>query len=105
MPTKKAQQLALATLQVVGLERIGLYRATKCSVMEIFYVMFIRALMSKEQTIIINSPASVIDTLKKIDRVLEKITLFKSEKNILVLDVEDNQNYYKGSLCSTIKLS
>ena len=103
MTTPKAQQLANDTLDKINLSRIGLYRAPKCSTMEIFYVMFIRALMTKETTVIIEIPHSVMENLNELQATFDNLNILKMSKNILILDIIDNETYYEGCSCNIIK--
>lgn len=104
LPTKEAQLQANEYLKKIQLENIGLKRVTQCTEVEIFYVMFIRALMTKEMSLIIASPFSITNSLVDVKTVMDNISTLNSEKkNILILDVKSNEPHYKGSLCNMIK--
>lgn len=103
MSTFLAQKEAGEYLKKIGLDNIGLNRASECSNLEIFYVMFIRALMSKEPKIIIASPFSITDDSKEMKSIIENMQSLGGEKNILILDLNSNQTYYEESLCNIIK--
>ena len=103
MPRLQAQEIAISLLSKVGLNHIKSYRQNQCSTVEIFYVMFLRALMSREKNIFIEVKHSVLETLKDINNVFESINLLKADKNIFILDLLENEDYYKGTLCNIIK--
>ncbi|MEA2073661.1 MAG: hypothetical protein U9O86_08755 [Campylobacterota bacterium] len=103
MNTKKAQTLAQESLDRISLSHIGLKRSNECSIMELFYVMVIRACMSKESRIIMQTPGKLIGNLKNIHVALEKVTLLEFKKEILIVDTTDNKNFYKGSLCNIVE--
>ena len=52
MPREEAQNQASDLLSKIDLKHIALYRANECSVIEIFYVMFMRALMTSDKNIL-----------------------------------------------------
>ncbi|MEA1982918.1 MAG: hypothetical protein U9N39_05175 [Campylobacterota bacterium] len=103
MNTKQAQIVAQESLDRISLPHIGFKRSNECSIMELFYVMVIRACMSKESRIIIQTPEKLIGNLKNIHVALEKITLLDFKKEILIVDTIDNKNFYKGSLCNIVE--
>ena len=103
MKVLKAQQLAEKTLETIGLGSLGLKRPEECFTNDIFFIMLIRAMMCKEKTIIIESPETMLESLKDIAKVLERIDLLESSKRVLFLDIQNNENYYKGTKCTIIK--
>ncbi len=103
MSTKNAQEIAEKSLQAIELSNIALFRIQECSDLEIFYVMFIRALMSREKNIIISSPYLIIKELIDINKLVEKIDILNKDKEIIILDTQSNSMHYKGCLCNTIK--
>lgn len=104
LATKKAQAHAIEYLRRIDLESIGLKRLNQCTSIEVFYVMVIRAMMAKKQTIFIVTPFFLIKKLAEITPVLEKLALLnKEQKNIIILDNLTNQSHYKGDLCNIIK--
>lgn len=103
MSVLKAEQLAEKTLQSIGLKSLGIKRAEHCLTNEIFCVMLIRAMMCKENTIIIEYPELLLESLKDIEKIIDTITLLQSSKTIVFLDIKNNENYYKGSACNIIK--
>lgn len=64
MSTSKAEALAAGLLEAIDLDYIGQNRVTSCSNTEIFYVMFMRSLMSDEKNIIIVTPYSILYDLR-----------------------------------------
>lgn len=103
LSTPKAQENAQTYLEKINLEQIATYRLTACSVDEIFYVQFIRALMTQEKNIIIVTPFSLIENLRNINDIIENIKLLNQDKNILILDTLNNEIHYKGYSCNIVK--
>lgn len=103
MSTQKAQALAEEALERISLSEIGLKRSNKCTTLDVFYVMVIRACMTNESRIIIKTPYSLIENLKNINMVLDRISHLKTRKKILLLDTLDNKNFYKGTICNIIE--
>jgi len=103
MKALKAESLAMDALSLLSLEYIGLKRLNECTIMDIFYVMVIRASMSDDEKIFIKMPSSLLGNLKKIHLALEKLSLLQLDKDIYILDTQDNKNFYKGSLCNIIE--
>jgi len=100
---EKAEALANEYLQKIGLSHIGLYRLNQCSDVEIFYVMYIRALMSKATDVIITTPFSLISNLRDIEPIIATLKLLGSEKNIFILDSVINELHYKEKSCHIVK--
>lgn len=101
---KEAQKIADDYLKRINLSHIGLFRVSGCSSIEIFYTMFIRALMTKERTVIIITPLSLIKNLRDVESVIQNMNLLNSEKkNIFILDTITNETRYKGCSCHIIK--
>jgi len=100
----KAEEVAAEYLHKVALSHIGLLRVSQCTAREIFYTMFIRALMSKKNSILIVLPYSLIKNLTKIDTLIKNIEILNDKKkNILLIDTVTNENRYKGYSCHIIK--
>ena len=105
MPIVDAQKLALEYLKRVNLEYIAQKRVNECTVIEIFYVMFIRALMSSERRVMIEVTHSVVDSLSNIEKLLESIALLNRDKDVSILDLQERKNYYKDGRCNIIESS
>lgn len=103
LPRAEAEALANSYLQKIDLSNIGTNRLNQCNSIEIFYCMFIRALMCKESNVIILTPFYLIDNLEDIHSVIEKIDILNDNKNILILDSIKNEIQYEGSLCHIVK--
>ena len=101
MSTKKAERLALDMLTLLGLQKIAHQRAYSCSKKEIFLVMFIRAMMMKENTLIIKSPNDILGNSQHIKEVVIEMIKIDIVKDICIVDLQRNENYYKGCACST----
>ncbi len=101
---KKSEKIADEYLEKINLAHIGLLRLSQCSSIEIFYTMFIRALMTKERKIIIVTPLSLIKNLRDIKELVQNINILNiHKKDILILDTITNENQYKGCRCHIIK--
>jgi ABC-type lipoprotein export system ATPase subunit len=103
MPRVLAQKVANEFLEKIDLQHISLLYAQQCSSVEIFYVMLIRAIMTKENKIIIKIAHAMIDTFENLNIVLEVIEKLNIEKKILIVDLQANETYYKGTPCNMIK--
>ncbi len=103
MPISKAQALANDYLSKINLAHIAQHRVEKCSALEIFYVIFIRAIMTEDKNIIIKNPYLMIKSYHKFHEVLEAINTLDAKKHILILDLQNNEIHYKGSQCNMIK--
>ncbi len=97
MPTKEAQEEGLALLSKLKLSHIGMQRVAQCKSVELFYVMFIRAMMSKKSHIIIDMPYTIIHNLQEIEKVISNIEILNdSKKNIFILDTLNHKIRYKS---------
>jgi len=103
LATPLAQKEASDYLKKIGLDDIGLKRVSECGNLEIFYVMFIRALMSKEMTVIIISPFLITTNVGDMKSIINNLSILNSEKNILILDLDSNKIDYKDCLCNIIE--
>jgi len=101
--TVDAQEEATQYLKKIHLESIGTNRLTQCSELEIFYIMLIRALMTKEMNAIISAPFSLINNLREVKTLLKNIEILNNGKNILILDINSNESHYIGSSCTIIR--
>ena len=99
----EAQKIANEYLIKLNMQHIGLLRKSQCSSIEIFFTMFIRALMSKKKTIIIESPLLIINNIRDIEIIIQKIDLLNNDKKILIIDTIANEAHYKGCTCHIIK--
>jgi len=97
---KKAESLALEYLQRIGLTKIATLRVSSCSINELFDVMFIRAMMTKEHSIVIVSPLVIVKNPREIKTLFEHIDKLKGEKKVLILDTIANKNLYEGLVCN-----
>lgn len=103
MPRVKAQKIGSDLLSTVGLSEIELYRVNQCSIDEIFYIMFMRALMSNETDIFIEVKHSIVESFNDIESIMKNMNLLKGNKNVFILDLLENEADYKGSICNIIK--
>ncbi|MBL0708699.1 MAG: hypothetical protein JJW00_06605 [Sulfurimonas sp.] len=103
LKTSKAQEEALSYLKKINLQDISKNRPTQCTSLEIFYISFIRALMTKDMNVIILTPFYLIDNLRDIETILSTIKKLYIMKNILILDTFSNEVHYKGCSCNMIR--
>ena len=99
----KAEKDAHKQLDKIDMSHIELRRATECTSTEIFYIMLIRALMTKELNVIIVSPFSLLDNIRDIEVVLKDMNILNTKKNIFLIDDTANAPHYKGYSCNIIK--
>jgi len=103
MSIKKAETLALDKLQVLNLQSIAMQRLNNCTAEEIFYVMYIRALMMPQNDLVIKVPYAITESLKDIQSIIKTMLKLQSDKNIIILDLLGNEVYYEGSLCNIMR--
>ena len=103
MPTRTAQALAVKYLEKIEQNKIGNLRVNNCSISQICDVMLVRALMSNNEKVII-LPLASMDDLQDIRQMLKNIVSLNQDKTILILDIIENEIYYKGcSECNIVK--
>lgn len=100
---KKAETLALEMLEKINLISIAQSRSSQLTQQEIFYVIFIRAMMTKESKIYITTPFSLINNLRDITILINDIMILDSKKEIFILDIIINEIHYKETTCNIIK--
>jgi len=97
MPTYQAQREGLELLSKLKLAHIGVKRVAQCSNEELFYVMFIRAMMSKKDDIIIDMPYSIIHNLADVIKLISNIELLNNQqKNLFILDSLNHKIRYNS---------
>ncbi len=99
----KAEQIASEYLSKIALTHISQNRLNQCSLLEIFYIMFIRALMTQEMDVIISSPLLLIGELQNMKNVINNLISLNGNKNILILDTKTNEIHYEGCSCHIVK--
>ncbi len=90
-------------LKKIDLSNITFKRPNECSTIEIFYAMFIRALMTKKNNIIIVTPYAMIHNLKDLNPIFDNIRLLNKTKNIIILDILTNEAHYTELGCDIEK--
>jgi len=65
--------------------------------------MFIRALMSKEKSIIILTPLALMSNLSNMQTVIDTLHLLETEKEIFIFDTLTNKSHYEGNPCLIVK--
>lgn len=103
LETSVAQEEALAYLQKIELSYLAKFRVSQCNEVEIFLIMIIRALMTKEKTVIILRVFSITNHLINIKTIIDNIQIINNNKKILLLDLHVNESDYKEDRCNTIK--
>ncbi|MEA3227831.1 MAG: hypothetical protein U9P38_02040 [Campylobacterota bacterium] len=102
MPTREAQLEAKRELHKLNLVTIGEKRVAQCSSLELFYVMFIRAMMTNKNHILIDMPYSIINNLEDIDLLIENIELLNFQnKYIFILDTLNHNSRYNSRVLKT----
>jgi ABC-type cobalamin/Fe3+-siderophores transport system ATPase subunit len=105
IPVSEANRFALNILKKIDLEEIAYKYVSNCTDKEIFLVMFIRAVMSQEKNVILESPSKILGNLFSIKKLIENMIELDSSKKIIILDLVSNENYYKGAKCRIEKLN
>lgn len=98
-----AENLASAILRMLDLESITYRRVDNCSQEEIFLVMFIRAMMSQENSVIIKLPSNILGNLANIKKIIRDVVSINKSKEIFILDYENYKRYYEGCECNIAK--
>lgn len=98
-----AENLASAILRMLNLESITFQRVDNCSQEEIFLVMFIRAMMSQENSVIIKLPSNILGNLANIKKIIRDVVSINKSKEIFILDYESYKRYYEGCECNIAK--
>ncbi len=91
---RDAEDEAFEMLKKIELGEIALKRVSQCNSLEIFFVMFIRALMTKRKSVIIVPLFLLTNSFEDMGDILKKIVILNSDKNIYILDLISNENYY-----------
>ena len=105
MSTQKAEDLALEMLMHLGIQEIAHRRLENCSKKELFLVMLLRAVMMKEDSIILKLPQEILGNIYDIREVSTEMNKIDTDKKIYIVDFLRNKNDYKGCACSTEKYS
>jgi len=100
--TKKAQTEVRELLSKIGLEKIAEKRYSDLSNTEIFYSMFIRAMLTKKSNIVIELPYLLVDELESFEKIVQNLKLLEDKKSIIVLDYKKNHFHYKGYIDAII---
>lgn len=103
MSISDAEHLACKTLGVLALESVIYQRIDSCSKEEIFLVMFIRAMMSQEKSVIIELPSNILGNLSNVQNILKDIIKINKSKEIFILDLQSYKIYYEGCECNIVK--
>jgi len=103
LSVKQAHKDALNLLDKLSLASIADKRINECCDEDVFYVMFMRAMMSSEKDIVIEVPFSLVKNLENIGKLIENILFLNDDKNIIILDNITNESKYKGYPCHIIK--
>ena len=99
----EAEREAQETLQKMGYEYLGDLRKSKCNDFERFVVMLARASMCDKETILIQSPFSLVHSLESISKILDLLEKLNPKQVIIFLDTYNNQIDYKDPRCDTIE--
>jgi ABC-type nitrate/sulfonate/bicarbonate transport system ATPase subunit len=103
MSVKESAKLALEHLSLIGYEDLADKRVNNCSDLDIFYVKFIRALVSDEKNIIIPTPFRILQNTENIDKIINNLLKYDTDKRIEILDLVSNEHRYEGCSCNMIR--
>ena len=95
-PVKIAQQEARKYLKKINKLDIGLKRMHQCNEVELFYIMVIRALMTKEKNVVIIHPLSMLKHMEFLAIAMKNLSILNDEKNIIILENDINRFHYEG---------
>lgn len=97
-PTKKAQEEANSFLNKINKLDISSKRTHQCNEVEVFYIMIIRAMMMKEENIVIRHPLAILKNIEFLAIAMKNLALLNEEKNIIILENDINRFHYEGML-------
>jgi ABC-type cobalamin/Fe3+-siderophores transport system ATPase subunit len=97
MSVKDSAKMALEYLSVVSCEHLANKEVDDSSELELFYVKFIRALLSDGKNIVILTPYRILEATQNMDEVINNLLKYNSEKKVTILDLVFNEHRYKGS--------
>ena len=66
-------------------------------------MMFIRAMMSQENSVIIKLPSNILGNLANIKKIIRDVVSINKSKEIFILDYENYKRYYEGCECNIAK--
>lgn len=95
-PVNVAQDEAKTYLKKIDKLDIGLKRTHECNEVELFYIMIIRALMTKEKNIVIVHPLSILKHIEFLAIAMKNLGILNEEKNIIILENDINRFHYEG---------
>lgn len=102
-PAQIAQDEVMEHLRSISLEHIATLRASTCSEFEIFCAKLIRAMLSECKNIFILTPFVLIPTLLDLQELHQVLLKLDTKKDIIILDMYNNELHYKGEICHIIK--
>lgn len=103
MEIGEAQRVAMGYLRDISLEHIADKRVNECTLLEILIAMIIRAMMTREASILIEVSHTIVDSVHEIEALFTIIKSLQIQKSVQFLDLIDNQTYYEGYRCNIIK--
>jgi len=92
--TDEAHNHSLALLKKINCENIAYKNIVECSSLELFYVMLLRAIMCKEDVIIVCYVYSLVEDLETLDPIIEVLENLKIQKKIVFIDSKKNKHLY-----------
>jgi len=95
-PVHLAQKEAMEYLIKIESEHIAYKRMHQCNDIELFCIMVIRALMTKEKNIVLLNPLAILKNTEFLKQARETLSILNDEKNIIILENEINRFYYEG---------
>ncbi|SFV68679.1 hypothetical protein MNB_SM-6-904 [hydrothermal vent metagenome] len=91
---KTAEHEANSILNILEID-VATKRQNQCTQLELFYVMIVRAFLSKFDRVIIVMPFTIVKNLLNLHEVFKKIKQLKQTKECIVIDLNVNKNRYE----------
>ena len=96
IPIKLAEDEVSAYLQKINKLDIANKRTHQCNEVEIFYIMIIRALMTTQNTLVIQHPLSILKHIEFLAIAMKNLGILNEEKNIIIIENDINRFHYEG---------
>lgn len=92
--TNEAHSHGFELLKKINCESIAYKHINECSYLELFYVMLLRAIMCKEDVIIVCYVYFLVEDLETLDPIVEVLENLKIQKKIVFVDSKKNKHLY-----------
>jgi len=91
---KEAEGEVFELLKKISLTSVAQKRIDMCTSLEIFYVMFLRALVFQSESIVINYLFSIVEDLENIEIIISTLEKLDINKKIIFIDTVKNEYFY-----------